>query len=434
MDTRFEKANDLLSQFKGDAYVHGISCFDQLGQQASSMGTTAAVVTDGIATSWATPVHDATKAALSSAGVTVQGDLIAGANPNAPREDVSRIAGEIASRNPDVVVSVGGGSVIDATKAATAMVALGESHTDIEEYFGVGKVTEMLQAEGAQMKPTVAVQLAASSGAHLTKYSNVTDVSSHQKKLIVDEAVVPRKALFDYASTVTMPAGFTADGGLDGIAHCLEVFYGLKGDALEKVRPVSMLGIEIIVNYIKQACQSPEDLVSREALGLGTDLGGYAIMIGGTNGAHLTSFSLVDVLSHGRACALMNPYYTVFFAPAIQDQLRGVGGILKDAGYLKSSIDTLSGRDLGVAVAEGMLELSRAINFPTTLGEVDGFTQAHIDRALSAAKNPQLEMKLKNMPVPLSSELVDDYMGPILEAAKTGDFSVIRNMQEKVQA
>jgi len=63
---------------------------------------------------------------------------------------------------------------------------------------------------------------------------------------------------------------------------------------------------------------SQEDMDSRESLGLGTDLGGYAIMVGGTSGPHLTSFSLVDVLSHGRACAIMSPYYTVFFAPAIQ--------------------------------------------------------------------------------------------------------------------
>jgi alcohol dehydrogenase len=37
-------------------------------------------------------------------------------------------------------------------------------------------------------------------------------------------------------------------------------------------------------------------------------------------------------------------------------------------------------------------------------------------------------MKLKNMPVPLNAPLGDEYMGPILEAAKTGDFSLIKNM------
>ena len=47
---------------------------------------------------------------------------------------------------------------------------------------------------------------------------------------------------------------------------------------------------------------------------------------------------------------------------------------------------------------------------------------------LTAAKNPQLDMKLKNMPVPLNASLIDEYMGPILNAAKTGDLSLIKNI------
>ena len=75
-----------------------------------------------------------------------------------------------------------------------------------------------------------------------------------------------------------------------------------------------------------------------------------------------------------------------------------------------------------------MLALSHDIGFPTKLSEVDGFTDAHIERALDAAKNPQLAMKLRAMPVPLSAETVDDYTRPILEAAKAGDFGMIRTM------
>ena len=151
-------------------------------------------------------------------------------------------------------------------------------------------------------------------------------------------------------------------------------------------------------------------------------------MVGGTNGAHLTSFSLVDILSHGRACAMMNPYYTVFFAPAIEERVRDVGALYKSAGYTKADLDRLHGRELGLAVAEAMRNLSESVGFPTKLADVPGFTDGHIDRALTAAKNPKLESKLQNMPVPLSAETVDEYMGPVLEAAKTGDFTVIKNM------
>jgi len=270
--------------------------------------------------------------------------------------------------------------------------------------------------------------MAASSGAHLTKYANVTGVGKAQKKLIVDDAIVPARAVFEYAVTTTMPAGLTADGALDGLAHLVEVLYSLVGrEQCDLAEALAIAGVRLIAQYVDRAVHEPTDLAAREALGEATDLGAYAIMIGGTSGGHLTSFSLVGILSHGRACAIMNPYYTVFFAPAIERPLHLVGAIFREAGLTSVDTDALSGRSLGLAVAAAMLELSRRSGLPTTLREVEGLGNAHAARALAAAKDPQLRMKLENMPIPLSTDMVDDYMGPILEAAWTGDFGLIRS-------
>ncbi|MFO7899161.1 MAG: iron-containing alcohol dehydrogenase [Planctomycetota bacterium] len=429
MTNKLDRARAMLREFKGDRYVFGLDCLDNVGPLAAGLGDRAAVVVGGWGKDWGEPLHETIRRSLAEAGVEIAGELIRGSRPNAPREDVLRIRDEIGGRAADCLLVAGSGSTIDAAKCAVAMVVLGDAHPGFEEYFGVGQVSRMLEVENEKMLPTAAVQFAASSAAHLTKYSNITDPGAAQKKLIVDEAVVPDRALFDYAVTRTMPRDLTADGGLDGIAHSLEVLYGAKGDVLDEVDPIALLSIDLIVKNLKAACEDPEDLAAREALGLGTDLGGYAIMIGGTNGGHLTSFSLVDVLSHGRACALMNPYYTVFFAPAIEHKLRDVAAIFKEAGYLDPDLEDLAGRELGEAVAGAMIALSRDIGFPTTLSEVEGFGDEHIERALTAAKNPQLDMKLKAMPVPLSAETVEEYMRPILQAAKTGDFGRIRNAE-----
>ncbi|MHC4543928.1 MAG: hypothetical protein ACYSYL_05290 [Planctomycetota bacterium] len=72
--------------------------------------------------------------------------------------------------------------------------------------------------------------------------------------------------------------------------------------------------------------------------------------------------------------------------------------------------------------------MARRIGLPTCLGQVEGFSRDHIDRALTAAKSPQLKMKLQNMPVPLTAEMVDEYMGPLLEAAIDGDLAIIKNV------
>ena len=95
---------------------------------------------------------------------------------------------------------------------------------------------------------------------------------------------------------------------------------------------------------------------------------------------------------------------------------------------IKSNIEKLKGRDLGVAVAEAMFEFAKKIGLPTRLEEINGFSNEHIERSLIAAKNPQLKMKLQNMPVPLTAEMVDEYLQPVLKAASTGDISLIKNV------
>jgi alcohol dehydrogenase len=366
---------------------------------------------------------------LADAGVELAAE-IRGARPNTPAEDVRRISAELVRSNANVVVSFGGGSTIDATKAAMVLWVAGGR---IEEYFGTGLVTEALRRSGRTLPGHVAVQTNAGSAAHLTKYSNVTDPATCQKKLIVDDAIVPAHPVFDYDLTLTEPAALTADGAFDGMSHMLEVLYGAVGKPHYRLAAdVAQTGLALILEHLPGVMAEPGDGRGREALALATDLGGYAIMIGGTNGGHLTSFSLVDILPHGRACALMNPYYTVFFAPAIEEALRHVGAIWRRAGLIPApagiDFDALSGRELGVAVAEAMLAFARQVGFPTRLQEVEGFTPAHLDRALAAAKDPQLRMKLQNMPVPLTAAMVDDYMGPILEAAAAGDLNRIRNL------
>ena len=423
MSDTFAQAKALIREFKGDRYIFGSGVLGQVGPLAAHLGRRAVLVYTvfpGNAVLIAR-VRDS----LLASGVTMLGE-IEGAGPNAPREDVFRIADALVKLGPEVIVCLGGGSTLDAAKAAEVLRTLGGS---IDDYFGTGKVTEKLKATGKTLTPVVAIQTAASSGAHLTKYSNITDVHTGQKKLIVDEAIVPARAVFDYDLTMSMPAGFTADGALDGVAHALEVLYGAVGKPLyPKMVEVAHETIGLVVRYLDRAVRNPEDREARTALGLATDLGGYAIMLGGTNGAHLTSFSLVDILSHGRACAIMNPYYTVFFAPAVQEPLHTVGKIFRDAGLTDADTDALQGRALGLAVAQAMMELSKRVGFPTTLRQVRGFTDEHIARALTAAKDPQLKMKLENMPVPLTAEMVDEYMGPILYAARDGDLSLIVNV------
>ncbi|MEM1582946.1 MAG: iron-containing alcohol dehydrogenase [Candidatus Bathyarchaeia archaeon] len=411
-------AERLLIEFKGEDYAFGADALKQFDKYVDRIGRRVAIISGG--TGIKAGIVSMVSEVLKRQRYEVLG-VLDGARQNTPREDVYRLAYQLVKLGCNGVVAVGGGSIIDGAKAALVLALYGGV---VDDYFGTGLVSAKSRGERI---PLIAIQTASSSASHLTKYSNVTDTLTFQKKLIVDDSIVPRASIFQYDITRSMPPELTKDGALDGVSHCWEVWMGATGKTnYERISEVAYTGIKLIIESLPRALENGEDLEARYALGLGTDLGGYSIMLGGTSGAHLGSFSLVDVLTHGRACAILNPYYTVLFSPAIQDQLKRVARIYADNGYIDREKMRLRGRKLAEAVAEGMIEFSRRIKFPTTLKEA-GATEKHIERMVNAARDPQLKMKLENMPIPIKAETgdIDRLMKPTLEAAYMGDFNLI---------
>jgi alcohol dehydrogenase len=301
---------------------------------------------------------------------------------------------------------------------------------EIGAWFGTGLCTAAYKSSGRKPLPLFALATNASSASHLTKYANISDIAAKQKKLIVDEALVPASALFDYELTTTMPAGPTVDGALDAISHVFEVFCGAKRSdekSFKLKQEIAETAIGLVLGYSARALKNGGDMEAREALGLASDLGGYAIMTGGTSGAHLTSFSLIDIAPHGRACGLMNPYYAVFYSGAIQEQLKAVNQIFMQHGFIGKEAALAQGRDAALSFARGMFAFEASIGAPTKLSELPGFSEEHIQRCLRAARDSDLKMKLQNMPVPLKPEQVDEYMEPILRAAASGDLELVKN-------
>jgi hypothetical protein len=234
---------------------------------------------------------------------------------------------------------------------------------------------------------------------------------------------VPSCAVFDYTVTHNAPPALTADGAMDGLAHILEVFYGAVHKPYYGRSADRGSGFPVVTTaQVKPILQ-----IRRPAALCLARSGGYAIMLGGTNGGHLTSFA-GRYLESRPGLRLMNPYYTVFFAPAS-----------RSAAWSRDSRKPATSRRTFASTA-GLGSPSprhvrlRQGNRLSHRWLVPGFTRGHIDRALTAAKSPQLKMKLENMPVPLTAERIDDTMGPILKqpygsvtSSRTPAFPVTRS-------
>jgi len=185
MKEYFLKAEKILKDWKGDSYTFGEEVLDMTGKYARKYGKKATLVVTELGQSWIEKALEQVRASLKANGVVFE--TINGARPNAPREDVYRISLQVARAKSEVIVALGGGSTIDAAKAAAVlntyspaevMEILGAGWGDadsIEPYFGTGLVTKMREETGRSVMPVVGVQTAGSSGAHLTKYSNITD-------------------------------------------------------------------------------------------------------------------------------------------------------------------------------------------------------------------------------------------------------------------
>ena len=204
MEKAMENARKMLAGWKGDSYTFGFEVLGRVGDYAAIFGKKALLIVAELGEAWVSGTYKPVTDALRAKGLGFE--AITGSRPNAPREDLYRLALHVARSRPDMIISLGGGSTIDAAKASNVLATYSPAEvkaslqvseaaaSTVDPYFGTGNVTKVKEQTKKAPLPMIAVQTAASSGAHLTKYSNITDLVTGQKKLIVDEAITDRKS------------------------------------------------------------------------------------------------------------------------------------------------------------------------------------------------------------------------------------------------
>ncbi|MBM3712751.1 MAG: iron-containing alcohol dehydrogenase [Actinobacteria bacterium] len=433
-------ATVLLKEYFKQNYTFGLDCLDTVGRYISEFGKSTLLIISK--NRWAKPLRSKILEILNKFKIKIVAEAPA-ARPNAPIEDVASLTEIVKKVSPESITCVGGGSAIDCAKAANVFASLAAKSDDINSFFGVGEVSKVAERKNKGLYPLIAVMVAAGSAAHLTKHSNITFTKSGEKKLISDDIIIPDRAVFDYKTTLTTPLETTLDGAMDGLSHCLEVYYSISPEKngkeeFENIKKACLTAISLIVEVLPVLTGDLKNLKYRHAVGLATDLGGYALIKGWTNMPHVNSFGMVDIVSHGRACGLLNPYYTVFFAPAIREKLVKLLVIYRNyvdkenlyiLDYLedssRGSFKNISSRQIGETVAKAMINFASKLGFPVKLDQVKGFSDIHIDRMMGIAKSPRFENRLKNMPIPLEGHMIDKYILPVILAAKSGNFSLI---------
>jgi acetaldehyde dehydrogenase/alcohol dehydrogenase len=248
-------------------------------------------------------VADEVRNYLSAAGVHVFSEI----RPEPDEPQVHAGITVLESLSPDLLVAVGGGSVIDAAKA---MRLFWESpQLELRElalpFLDARKRVAQYPQIAHKLK-LVAVPTTAGTGSEVSPAAVLTVGS--RKVTLVDYSLVPDMAVVDPALTLTMPPHMTADTGIDALTHALEA--GVSIFASPYTDAFCMQAINLIVDALPRAYRDGSDLAARTAMANAATIAGLAFSNAfvGVNHALAHAVGARFGIAHGRANAIFLPH------------------------------------------------------------------------------------------------------------------------------
>jgi alcohol dehydrogenase len=329
--------------------------------------------------------------------------IVTGVEPNPSKETVYRIAYHLLAGNYTCALAVGGGSVMDAAKAAGILATAKEG--ELDDYFGVGLVSQKID----HILPLIVAPTTSGSGSEVTKFSVITDPKLGVKKLMIDPAIVPSEAIADPELTYSCPKHVTLVSGLDTMTHLIEGYFNEVDEGIDsKCNDRALAGLKLLFEALPKVVQDPANPEGRRNMSLASVLGGTVLFFKQAGGPHLNSFSWCNVMDHGEACAVMLPYYAAYYAPVVMEKLKNVSALMgvEDSG------------DPARDFARALLNFYKKLDFPMTLKDFKAFSKDLIEKAVTDAA--QNKMKLEAMPRPIPLENSETVIRTIIEGAYEG--------------
>ena len=250
---------------------------------------------------------DRTEEQLNMAGVeTVLFDKVE-ANPlKSTVMDGSLFARE---NNCDFIVALGGGSVMDASKA---MAIMSTNDGDLWDYVSSG--TGKGKAIANTPLPIVAITTTAGTGSETDYGAVITNAETKEKTGIVHESLFPYLAIVDPELMTTVPPKFTAYQGFDALFHSVEGYISNKANVMSDM--VGITAIENVSRNLERAVKDGNDLEAREKIAFGNFLSGIEMCVGSTSSQHSLEHAMSAYhqdLPHGAGLIILSKAYFTFF-------------------------------------------------------------------------------------------------------------------------
>lgn len=198
----------------------------------------------------------------------------------------------------DLVVAVGGGSVLDCGKAAAGMLTNPGSLVDYLEGVGSGR------ALSAAPLPMIAAPTTAGTGSEVTKNAVISGPGF--KKSVRSPALIPTVALVDPALTHGLPPAITASSGMDALTQLVESYLSRGANPLTMA--LALRGVAAASRNLLRAAEEPDD-EAREQMALASLFSGLCLANAGLGAVHgfAAPLGAIGGVAHGLACAALLP-------------------------------------------------------------------------------------------------------------------------------
>ncbi|MCK3683933.1 iron-containing alcohol dehydrogenase [Maribellus sp. YY47] len=292
------------------------------------------------------------------------------------------------NRKCDVVLALGGGSVVDAGKAIAVMATNPGDLLDYLEVIGNGKTLSQ------KSLPCIAIPTTSGTGAEVTKNSVIKSPENNVKVSLRSNSMYPAVALVDPTLTYSMSPALTASTGIDAFTHLMETFVSNQANPFNDM--ICREGMQRIARSLQVAFENGNDEAARADMSMASLLGGMAlanVKLGAVHGFAGPMGGLYPI-PHGTVCASLMDAVIETNIEALKEKGQSISKYDELAEILTGS--ELAKAEDAVIWAQNLVE---ALNIPSLAAF--GLTPDDFPGLVQKAK---VASSMKGNPVELSDE------------------------------
>jgi alcohol dehydrogenase class IV len=291
----------------------------------------------------------------------------------------------------DLVIAMGGGSVLDAGKAISALMTNPGEPLDYLEVVGKGQPLKQRAA------PFIAIPTTSGTGSEVTSNAVLSVLEKRVKVSMRSPLMLPTVALIDPTLTYSLPPDVTASTGLDALTQCLEPF--VSNQANPMTDGFCREGLKRAARSLKRACEVPDNAEAREDMSLASLFGGLALANAKLGAVHGFAGPLGGMIEapHGSLCAILLTHVVKTNIEALRSRQPDSSSLERydEIAQIVTGKQTAKADD----AVTWLQELCRSLNIPKV--SQLGLTKEMIPEVVSKAQNAS---SMKGNPVVLTVE------------------------------